>query len=556
MTDELLFVALGGAGEIGMNMSLYCCNGKWLAVDCGLTFADDTLPGIDLLFPDPTFIEERRKDLVGLVLTHAHEDHLGAVAHLWTRLNCPVYATPFTMYLLKRKLSEAGLLDRVPLHEIEVGGSVDIDEFGVNYIQVTHSIPEAHSLAIETPHGTVVHSGDWKLDPNPLVGPTTDTAKLKAWGDKGVRALICDSTNALSPGRSQSESEVLKSLTELIGELKGRVVVTTFASNIARIGSVAEAAAANGRSLVVSGRSLHRNIEAAKACGYLQDMPAHLDENEAGYLPGENTVILCTGCQGEPRGAMSRIAMHEHRHIHLKASDTVIFSSKIIPGNEKMIGLVQNRLVYDGINVITEKDRFVHVSGHPARDELKEYYSLVQPQVAVPVHGEARHLSRHSDLAKELGIVEAPVIENGDVLRLAPGPVEVVDHIATGRLALDGGQVSATDSKTLQSRKRMMFNGIAFVVVVLDAELNSIMEPRVTIRGVLDHADSLAEADLHDKSVEAAELGLDNVKPDRFDDDGAIFDAVSQSVRRVLKKASNGRRPAVEVEVVRLNKIA
>jgi ribonuclease J len=553
LTDELLFVPLGGAGEIGMNMSLYGCNGKWLMVDCGLTFADDTLPGIDLIFPDPSFIEERREDLVGLVLTHAHEDHLGAVAHLWPRLNCPVYATPFTMYLLQRKLSEAGLLDRVPLHEIAVGGSVDVGDFGVQYIQVTHSIPEAHSLAIETPHGTVVHSGDWKLDPDPLVGPTTDIAGLKAVGDKGVRALICDSTNALSPGRSRSESEVLASLTELFGEISGRIVVTTFASNIARIGSVARAAADNGRSLVVSGRSLHRNIEAAKACGYLLDMPKHLDEDEAGYLPGDNTVILCTGCQGEPRGAMARIAMHEHRHIHLEKGDTVIFSSKIIPGNEKTIGLVQNRLVYDGLKVITEKDRFVHVSGHPARDELKDYYGLVRPEVAVPVHGEARHLSRHSELATELGIKEAPVIENGDVLRLYPGPVKVIDHVATGRLALDGGQITASDSKTLQSRKRMMFNGIAFVVVVLDNKQKSVMTPRVTIRGVLDHADSLAEADLHDKSVEAAEQGLVSMKSDRRGDDSAIFDAVSVSVRRVLKQASKGRRPAVEVEVVRLN---
>jgi len=552
LKDELLFVPLGGAGEIGMNMSLYGCGGKWLMVDCGLTFADDTLPGIDLLFPDPAFIEERSKDLVGLVLTHAHEDHLGAVAHLWPRLNCPVYATPFAMQLLQRKLGETGLLDRVPLHEVDVGGSVTVGDFAVQYIQVTHSIPEAHSLAIETSFGTVVHSGDWKLDPDPLVGPPTDTDALKALGDEGVRALICDSTNALSPGRSKSESEVLESLTELVGELSGRVVVTTFASNVARIGSIARAAHANGRQCVLSGRSLHRNVEAAKAVGYLQDLPPFLDEDEAGYLPRESTLILCTGCQGEPRGAMSRIAMHEHRHIHLEPGDTVIFSSKIIPGNERGIGLVQNRLVYDGLNVITEKDRFVHVSGHPARDELKEYYGLVRPEVAVPVHGEARHLSRHSDLATELGIKEAPVIENGDVLRLAPGPVKVIDHVASGRLALDGGRVSATDSKTLQSRKRMMFNGIAFVVVVLDERQKSVMSPRVTIRGVLDHPDSLAEADLHRQSVEAAEAGLDNMLAARRKEDGAVFDAVSQSVRRVLKQASRGRRPAVEVEIVRL----
>ena len=552
MTDELLFVPLGGAGEIGMNMSLYGCNGKWLMVDCGLTFADDSLPGIDLLFPDPTFIQERQKDLVGLVLTHAHEDHLGAVAHLWPRLNCPVYATPFAMYLLKRKLGETGLLDRVPLHEIDVGGKVDVGDFGVQYIQVTHSIPEAHSLAIETSHGTVVHSGDWKLDPGPLVGPVTDKESLKAVGDKGVLALICDSTNALSPGHSRSETEVLESLTELIGQQKGRVVVTTFASNVARIGSIAKAAEANGRHVVLSGRSLHRNVEAAKACGYLQDAPSFLDEDEAGYLPREGAVILCTGCQGEPRGAMARIAMREHRHINLDAGDTVIFSSKIIPGNERTIGVVQNRLVYDGMKVITEKDHFVHVSGHPARDELTEYYGLVRPKVAVPVHGEARHLSRHAELAEELGIPEAPVIENGDVLRLAPGPAEVIDHVQSGRLALDGGQVTATDSKTLQSRKRMMFNGIAFVVVVLDDEAESMMTPRVTIRGVLDHPDAVAEAKLHENSVEAAIEGLENVPYDRLDDDGAIFDAVSQAVRRVLKQASNGRRPAVEVEVVRL----
>jgi len=552
LTDELLFVPLGGAGEIGMNMSLYGCGGKWLMVDCGLTFADDTLPGIDLLFPDPAFIEERNKDLVGLVLTHAHEDHLGAVAHLWPRLNCPVYATPFAMQLLKRKLGETGLLDRVPLHEVEVGGSVTVGDFAVQYIQVTHSIPEAHSLAIETSFGTVVHSGDWKLDPDPLVGPPTDTDALRALGDKGVRALICDSTNALSPGRSKSESEVLESLTELVGELSGRVVVTTFASNVARIGSIARAAHANGRQCVLSGRSLHRNVEAAKAVGYLQDLPPFLDEDEAAYLPRESTLILCTGCQGEPRGAMSRIAMHEHRHIHLEPGDTVIFSSKIIPGNERGIGLVQNRLVYDGLNVITEKDRFVHVSGHPARDELKEYYGLVRPEVAVPVHGEARHLSRHSELATELGIKEAPVIENGDVLRLAPGPVKVIDHVASGRLALDGGRVSATDSKTLQSRKRMMFNGIAFVVVVLDDRQQSVMSPRVTIRGVLDHPDSIAEANLHRQAVEAAEAGLDKMPADRRKEDSAVFDAVSQSVRRVLKQASRGRRPAVEVEIVRL----
>ena len=552
MKDELLFVPLGGAGEIGMNLGLYGYGGKWLMVDCGLTFADDALPGIDLLFPDPAFIEEHAEHLVAIVLTHAHEDHLGAVPQLWPQLRCPVYATPFTAHLLRRKLEEAGLLEAVPLHEIETGGRVELGDFDVRYIPVTHSIPEAHSLAITTPVGTVVHSGDWKLDPEPLVGPVTDESALREVGDDGVLALVCDSTNVMVPGHSGSESEVRKSLIELIGGKTGRVVVTTFSSNVARISTIAKAAEATGRQVVLAGRSLHRNVEAARACGYLNDVSLFSDEDEAGYLSRESTLILCTGCQGEPRGALARIADHEHKHIGLEAGDTVIFSSKIIPGSERAIGRVQNRLVYEDIEVITEKDHFVHVSGHPAQDELREYYGWVRPKISVPVHGEARHLAKHAAFARDLGVEVAPVVENGDVLRLHPGPVEVVDHVRFGRLGLDGGRLSALDSRTLQARRRMMFNGFAFVVVVLDADNRKTIPPRVVVRGLLEEVDDEEWEALMEEASFAAEHALDEISQERRAQDELILERVSQAVRRVLRQASDGRRPAVEVEVIRL----
>jgi len=553
MNAELLFAPLGGVGEIGMNLALYGYNGKWLMVDCGLTFANDELPGIDLIFPDPTFIAERKDDLLGLVLTHAHEDHIGAVQYLWPLLKCPVYATPYAANLLERKLRESDLGDLVPVTVVENGGQVELGDFSVSYIPVTHSIVEAHSLAITTPVGTVVHTGDWKLDPDPLVGPVTDEAALKAVGDKGVLALICDSTNVMNEGRSRSESEVRASLIDIVAGLSGRVVITTFASNVARISSIAKAAEACGRSVVLAGRSFRRNVEAARACGYLEDIPEFLDEDEAGYIPRDKILILCTGCQGEPRGALSRVAFHDHKHITLEAGDNVIFSSKIIPGNERSIGRVQNRLIYDNVNVITEKDHFVHVSGHPARDEMADYYSWVRPKVGVPVHGEAAHLMRHAEFAAAMGIGQAPVIENGDVLRLSPGPVEVIDHIHSGRLAWDGGRLTPLDSQAVQRRRRMMFNGIAFVVIVLDAHNNLAAPPRVVERGVFDQTEAEEITAFNEVLVNTAERAFSGVASKSRHSDKAVFDAVSQAVRAVLRRETNGRRPAVEVEVVRLD---
>ncbi len=555
MSKELIFVPLGGVGEIGMNLALYGYNGKWLMVDCGLTFANDELPGIDLIFPDPTFIAERKKDLLGLVLTHAHEDHIGAVQYLWPLLQCPVYATPYTTNLLQRKLREANLGDAVPLNVVANGGQVELGDFSISYIPVTHSIVEAHSLAITTPVGTIVHTGDWKLDPEPLVGPVTDEAALRAVGDKGVLALICDSTNVMNEGRSRSESEVRASLIDLVKTLSGRVVVTTFASNVARIATIAKAAEASGRSLVLAGLSFRRNVEAARACGYLGDIPEFLDEDEAGYIPRDKILILCTGCQGEPRGALSRVAFHDHRHITLESGDNVIFSSKIIPGNERSIGRVQNRLIYDNVKVITEKDHFVHVSGHPARDEMADYYSWVRPEVGVPVHGEAAHLMRHAEFAAEMGIAQAPVIENGDVLRLSPGPVEVVDHIHSGRLAWDGGRLTPLDSQAVQRRRRMMFNGIAFVVIVLDGRANLAAPPRVVERGVFDQTEADEIAAFNQILVDTAARAFTELGSKSRRSDKAVFDAVSQAVRSVLRRETNGRRPAVEVEVVRLDNL-
>ncbi len=385
--DELIFLPLGGSGEIGMNMNLYGFAGQWLLVDLGVTFADSDIPGVDLITPDPTFIADRRDDLAGLIITHAHEDHLGAVAHLWRRLRCPVWATPFAGNLLRNKLEEAGLLHEVPLHVIEPGQRLQIGPFSIDFVPLTHSTLEMNALAIRTDAGLVLHTGDWKLDPEPLVGPGSDQEALRLLGDEGVMAMIGDSTNALIEGTSGSEAEVRDKLLEICANRRGRVAVTTFASNVARIDTVARVAAANGRHLVLVGRSLWRILAAARDCGYLQHIAPPLTDDEGGYLPPDKVMFLCTGCQGEPRAALARIAAGDHRHVVFEKGDLVIFSSRVIPGNEMAIGRLQNRLLWNGVEVVGEEEGGVHVSGHPCRDELAEMYRLVRPKIAVPVHG-------------------------------------------------------------------------------------------------------------------------------------------------------------------------
>ncbi len=546
--SDLVFLPLGGCGEIGMNLNLYGHGGKWLMVDLGLTFADERQPGIDLILPDPTFISERRQDLLAIVLTHAHEDHLGALPYLWPRLGCPVYASPFAANLLSRKLEEAGLLDEVPLHVIAAGERLDLGPFAIDFLGVTHSIPEASSLAIHTAAGSVVHTGDWKLDPGPVVGPLTDAAGFAAVAE-AASVLVCDSTNVLQPGRSGSEADLRPSLLEVMKGHPGRIAVTTFASNVARIETVAQVAVELDRHVVLAGRALRRNSEAAQQCGYLGDLPEFLSEDDYAHLPSDRVLLMCSGCQGEPRGTMTRVANGSHPRLHLDPGDLAVFSSKIIPGNERALSRVHNDLVLAGVEVVSEKDAFVHVSGHPARDEISELYGWLKPALAVPVHGEARHLEAHVRLARSLGVPEARMIANGDMLRLCPGPAEVVEQVPAGRLLVDGDSLVPEGGQALQARRKIMFNGLISVTLVIDEAGDGLAPPKLSNHGAFD---ALIEPDLPAALEAAADQALDKLSRQRRRDDDAVAEAVRVAVRRAAR-AVTGRRPLVKVELVRLD---
>jgi ribonuclease J len=544
--DELVFLPLGGAGEIGMNLNLYGYGGRWLMVDCGISFADDTMPGLEVIMPDPSFIEDRRDDLVGIVVTHAHEDHLGAIQYLWPRFKTKVYATPFTANLLRQKLVETKLEGTVPIVEIPMSGKFSIAPFELELITLTHSIPEPNAVVVRTPVGTVLHTGDWKLDPDPLVGPTADEAALRRLGEEGVLALVCDSTNALRPGEAGSEAEVRRSLETLVGQCRNRVAVACFASNVARLTSIAAAAAKHDRQVALVGRSLWRIEQAARETGYLKGVPPFLTEEEAGYLPRDKALLICTGSQGEPRSALSRIADDEHAHIVLEAGDAVIFSSRIIPGNERAINRLHNKLAHRGVEILTEEDHFVHVSGHPARQELQRMYQMVRPTVAVPVHGEARHLRAHVSLAESCQVQQAILALNGDMVRLGPLPAAVVGQVPTGRLALDGKQLVSLDSESWKTRRRMTFNGVAVATVVLDRGGALLADPRVTLQGV-GEPDAAALAELGTDSGRAVE----GLTARERKDDAAVSEAARLAVRRRLKEWS-GKRPVTDVHVVRV----
>lgn len=543
----LTFLPLGGAGEIGMNLNLYGLDGKWLMVDLGIAFADDTMPGIDILTPDPSWIADRAEDLLALVLTHAHEDHLGAVAHLWPELECPVYATPFAAALLRRKLAEVDLEGEVPIHDLVPSETLELGPFRLTPIGLTHSIPEMQALAIETRHGRVLHTGDWKLDPDPLVGPASDLAALEALGDRQVLAMVCDSTNALSPGTSGSEADVRTNLIDLVRMQTGRVAIATFASNVARVQTVGEVARATGRRLCIVGRSLHRILTVSQETGYLRDMPMLVDEREIAYLPREEVLLLCTGCQGEPRGAMARIAAGGHPHVSLAAGDTAIFSSKIIPGNERSLYALHNMLAEAGVEVLTEKDAPIHVSGHPCRDELAEMYRLVRPQIAIPVHGEARHLIAHAALARSLGVAEAVVTRNGHAVQIAPGPARIVAEVPSGRLALDGEDLVLPDGPVLRTRRRLMRNGAVFVTLMLDAGGAPRAAPMIALSGVVEDEDG----SLEEEAVEAIQSAVNRLSGNDRRIDEMVEDAARRAVRRMIR-GINGRRPVVEVHLVRL----
>lgn len=544
--SPLRFVALGGAGEIGMNLALYGMGEQWFMVDCGVTFADLTHPGIDLITPDPSFIEARRDKYLGLIATHAHEDHIGAIPHLWQRFGGPVYATDFTANVLRRKLAEVGLQGAVPIKPLVPGTPITLGPFTITAISITHSIPEANALAIETAHGTVLHSGDWKLDPDPLVGPSTDTDALRRIGDNGALALICDSTNVFSPGVSGSEAAVRQSLRELLRGREGRIVATTFASNVARVETLAVLAAELGREAVLVGRSLWRITQAARESGYLSDIRPFLDPKDAGYIPRDKLFLICTGCQGEPRGAMARIASGDHPDVRLSPRDMVVFSSKIIPGNERTLFRLHNMLAQTGIEVVTEKDHFVHVSGHPSRDELTEMYRWVRPRIAIPVHGEARHIIEHTKLARDMQVPEVLSISNGDLVHLAPGPAHIVDRVPVGRLAVDAGGLVPLEGGALQERRRLMFQGAAHISLLLSDRGRLIAPPGISMIGVVDDQDGETADDI----LEAVTKAVGRLPAALARDDENIEEAARVALRRIVK-AETGRKPLTSVHIIR-----
>ena len=550
--DDLLYVALGGAGEIGMNLSLYGHGGKWLMVDLGVSFGDDSMPMVDVVMPDPAWIEAQAKDLCGLVLTHAHEDHLGAVQYLWPRLKCPVYASPFAARVLHAKLHESGLAGIVPVTEIPLGGRFKVGPFDVEFISVTHSIPEPNSLAIRTPLGTVMHTGDWKFDPDPLISEPADYETLRKLGGEGVLAMIGDSTNIFTPGESGSEATVRANLIEKVARHRGKVAVACFATNVARMESVALAAQANGRHVALAGRSLERIDKIARSLGYLKDVPPFLSDHDAGYLPESEVLYICTGSQGEPRAALARIAAGEHPHVTLGKGDAILFSSRVIPGNEKAIFRMQNRLAKLGAEIVTDKS--IHVSGHPAREELRQMYQLVRPRIAIPVHGETRHMLEHAAFAKECGAAYALTIEDGQVVQLSgdQGP-EVIDTIPTGRLGLDGKsdggyRLLPLDSEQLKVRRRMVFNGAAVVTVVMDRSGKMLGDPIVTAPGLMD---AELDQDLYDDLIQSIRDAVADLPATVRRDDGVVHETVRVTTRRALSILT-GRKPVTDVHLVRI----
>jgi ribonuclease J len=546
---EFVFVPLGGVGEIGMNLYLYGygCEGArdWLVVDMGVTFGGEAEPGVDVILPDISFLAEEKRNIAGLLFTHAHEDHFGAVVDLWPQLEgVPVYATPFTAEMLKSKLSEMGLAEGFPLQLMPLGDRRTIGPFDVELISMSHSIPEPSAVVIRTPLGAALHTGDWKLDENPLTSAPTDETRLKTLGDEGLAALVCDSTNAVRDGVSPSEADVAITLNRLIGESHRRVGVTTFASNVARIRSVANATRAAGRELVVVGRAMYRVIEAAQATGYLdKDLSFH-DETAFAKLPPHKVVALCTGSQGEPRAAMARIAQDEHPNVTLDPGDCVIFSSRTIPGNERAVGRVQNGLADRGIEVITDQDASVHVSGHPRRGELEQLYRWVKPRIAIPMHGEGRHLEAHAKLAERLGVTEVVRARNGAMVRLLPGPAEVIDEVPVGRVYRDGMILTREGDGQVRERRRLSFAGSVAVSLVLSDKGSLLADPEVAVTGL--PATDAEGTPFLDIARDAAIGAIESIPKLRRKDQALVSEAVRRSVRAAVNQAW-GKKPMCSV---------
>ncbi|RVT40909.1 ribonuclease J [Sphingobium algorifonticola] len=539
--NELLFLALGGSGEIGMNVNLYGCQGKWVMVDLGLTFADPGYPGVELILPDLSFIEDHRDDLLGIVLTHGHEDHIGAIPYLAADLGVPLYATPFTAGLIRGKLEEEGIANQVKLHVIENGGNLQLGPFGFRYMPLAHSIPEGNALVIDTPYGTIFHTGDWKLDDRPLLGVPSTPEQLTAVGDKGVLALVCDSTNVFNPEASGSEGDVREGLMEVVGAARQRVLVTTFASNAARLQTLGEVANATGRQLCVAGRSLDRIITNAKSAGYLRDFPPMVDWDDAMDLPRNKVMIIATGGQGESRAALARIAFDSHP-IKLDEGDTVIFSSKQIPGNEIAIGRIQNALADQGIVMVTDRQAEVHVSGHPGRPELQAMYKWIRPQILLPVHGEIRHMAEQGRLGLSEGIPHAVVQKNGDLVRLAPGAPQIIGQESVGRLVLDGDVILPADGATMNERRKVALHGQISVAVAIDRQGRLLGRPTIRMQGVP------VEEDKDAFTIEAANEAADVVAKGSKEED-AVRERIRLAVRRAATRWT-GKKPIVDVLIV------
>ena len=551
--QELVYCSLGGAGEIGMNLNLFGYGKpgeyKWIIVDIGVTFSDDNIPGIEVILPNPEFIANQKENLLGIVLTHAHEDHVGAIAHLWPMLECPIYATPFTAAIVREKFKELKINIGSHLKIIKLGGNVKLGAFDIDYVTLTHSILEPNGLAITTPEGVVLHTADWKIDDDPLIGDKTDVKKLSELGKKGVLAMVCDSTNIFNLGSSGSESLVRTGLLTVLEKMKNRIVITSFASNVARMETVFKVAEKIGRQVCLVGRSMNRIYQLARQCNYLQDIKNPVDVRDAKKIPKNKMVFLCTGSQGEQRAALARIANGTHPDLHLENGDNVIFSSRIIPGNEKRLFKIFNDFSKNNINVLSEENSMIHVSGHPAREDLKKMYNWVKPKILIPVHGEQRHMAEHINFAKEMGVKFPVKVNNGEIIRLAPGEPEVVDKVTWGRVYLDGKILIDNDSKVLKDRRNIAANGYMEITVLISKNGQLKNNPIITLKGIpLNEEDeSEIEYDLEDIVMDTCKtFNLNNSKQEKN-----LIDTLKGNCRKLINDKS-GKKPLVNINLFRL----
>ena len=552
MKEKLLFCPLGGSGEIGMNMNLYAYgtdeNQKWIIVDMGVTFADDSIPGVDLIYPDAGFIIDKKDDLLGIVLTHAHEDHIGSIVHIWPKLKCKIYATPFTSVLIQEKFKEKKIDITNYLKIVELNSQIKLGPFEIDFVTLTHSILEPNGLSITTPEGVILHTGDWKVDPNPLIGNKVDEKKLKTIGEKGVIAMICDSTNVFSPGRAGSEYDVRESLLKIISNQNKRVLVTSFASNVARMESIFYIAKQTKRNISLVGRSMHRIYKAAKQCGYLRDVIEPIDPRDANKISRERIIFLCTGSQGEPMGALNRIANEVHPDVNLESGDTIIFSSKIIPGNEKKLYALQNMIIKKDIEVITEENAFVHVSGHANRDDLKDMYQWVKPKCVIPVHGEHRHMKEHISFAKEMQIPFNLKIENGDIIQISKDQKpEIIDQAPTGKVYLDGNVAVSLDSASIKKRKNISVNGLLEITLIISNN-GKVKKPVISFHGIPEEeTGETFKFDLEDEITKTCKsFAVSNFKQEKN-----LVETIKQNCRKIVREKT-GKRPFTNVNIARV----